>query len=80
MVVRALQSGGDSNVMKMIKGLEGWTFQAPKGTQMIRKSDHAMLQPMFQVQLVKTVSGAYQPVTLATLSAKATAPPSSANF
>ncbi len=80
MVVRALKSGGDSNVSKMIKGLEGWTFQAPKGTQTIRKSDHAMLQPMFQVQLVKTVSGAYQPVTLATLSAKATAPPSSANF
>ena len=32
MVVRALQKGGGTNVMKMIKGLEGWTFQAPKGT------------------------------------------------
>jgi branched-chain amino acid transport system substrate-binding protein len=80
MVVRALQTGGSSNVAKMIKGLEGWKFQAPKGTQTIRASDHAMLQPMFQVQLVKTVNGSYQPVTLATISAALTAPPVSAHF
>jgi branched-chain amino acid transport system substrate-binding protein len=80
MVVRALQTGGASNVAKMIKGLEGWKFQAPKGTQTIRASDHAMLQPMFQVQLVKTVTGSYQPVTLATISAALTAPPISAHF
>ncbi len=80
MVVRAIQTGGGTNVMKMIKGLEGWTFQAPKGTQTIRASDHAMLQPMFQVALVQTVTGAYQPVTLATLTATETAPPVSAHF
>ena len=80
MVVRALQKGGGTNVMKMIKGLEGWTFQAPKGTQTIRAADHAMLQPMFQVQLVKTVTSTYQPVTLATISAAKTAPPVSAHF
>jgi branched-chain amino acid transport system substrate-binding protein len=80
MVVRAIQTGGGTNVNKMIKGLQGWTFQAPKGTQTIRASDHAMLQPMFQVQLVETVSGSYQPATLATLSAKATAPPVVAHF
>jgi branched-chain amino acid transport system substrate-binding protein len=80
MVVRAIQTGGGTNVSKMIKGLEGWTFQAPKGTQTIRAADHAMLQPMFQVQMVQTVTGSYQPVTLATLSAQDTAPPVSAHF
>ena len=40
----------------------------------------AMLQPMFQVQMVQTVTGSYQPVTLATLSAQDTAPPVSAHF
>ncbi|MHB8333616.1 MAG: substrate-binding domain-containing protein [Acidimicrobiales bacterium] len=80
MVVRAIQTGQGTNVMKMIKGLEGWRFQAPKGMQQIRASDHAMLQPMFQVQLVSTVTGVYKPVTLATLSAAQTAPPVVAHF
>lgn len=80
MVVRALQTGGDSNVNDMIKGLSGWTFDAPKGVQTIRASDHAMLQPMFQVDLVKTLSGTYEPVTLNTLTAAETAPPVSAHF
>jgi branched-chain amino acid transport system substrate-binding protein len=79
-VVRAIQTGQGTNVSKMIKGLEGWTFHAPKGTETIRASDHAILQPMFQVQLVQTVSGTYQPVTLATLSAAQTAPPVTAHF
>jgi branched-chain amino acid transport system substrate-binding protein len=80
MVVRALQTGQGSNVNNMIKGLANWTFNAPKGVQTIRTSDHAMLQPMFQVQLAKTVAGVFQPVTLGTLSAKVTAPPVSAHF
>ena len=80
MVVRAIQTGQGTNVSKMIKGLEGWTFQAPKGMQTVRASDHAMLQPMFQVQLAQTVTGAYEPVTLATLSSAQTAPPVSAHF
>ena len=80
MVVRAIQTGQGSNVLKMIKGLEGWTFHAPKGLQTVRASDHAMLQPMFQVQLVSSVTGAYQPVTLATLTSAQTAPPIVAHF
>ncbi len=80
MVVHAIQTGQGTNVMKMIKGLEGWHFLAPKGPQMIRASDHAMLQPMFQVQLVSTVTGTYQPVLLDTLSSAETAPPVSAHF
>ena len=41
----------------MISGLEGWQFLAPKGLQRIRPQDHAMIQPMFQVQLVKQANG-----------------------
>ncbi len=80
MAVHALAAGNGTNVNKMIKALEGWTFQAPKGTQTIRKSDHAMLQPMFLVTLVQSVTGAYVPVTTATLSATTTAPPITAHF
>ncbi len=80
MAVHALAAGNGTNVTKMIKALEGWTFQAPKGTQTIRKSDHAMLQPMFLVTLVQSVTGDYVPVTTATLSATTTAPPVAAHF
>ena len=52
MLVHALQKG-DYNVDKMISALEGWKFLAPKGYQAIRPQDHAMLQPMFRVALVK---------------------------
>ena len=59
MIVRALQGGGGDNVDRMIAALEGWSFVGPKGQQSIRASDHAMIQPMFQVKLVKarTASG-----------------------
>ena len=52
MLVHALQKG-DYDVDKMITALEGWKFLAPKGFQAIRPQDHAMLQPMFRVKLVK---------------------------
>ena len=51
MIVRALQKGSKTDVAKMITALEGWSFTGPKGQQTIRASDHAMLQPMFQVKL-----------------------------
>jgi branched-chain amino acid transport system substrate-binding protein len=51
MIVRAVQRGGGDNVDRMISALEGWQFVGPKGTMRIRQADHAMLQPMFQVQL-----------------------------
>ena len=80
MLVRAIQTGDGTNVNKMISGLAGWSFLAPKGEQSIRVSDHAMLQPMYQVSLVSTINGGYKPVVLRTLSASATAPPVSAHF
>lgn len=49
MIVHAVEAGDD--VEKMIAALEGWSFEGVKGAMTIRKEDHAMLQPMFQVKL-----------------------------
>ena len=51
------------------------SFTGPKGQQTIRATDHAMLQPMFQVKLVKSGSRLTGKV-LGTVSAYQTAPPS----
>ncbi len=73
MLVHALQKG-DYNVDKMISALEGWKFLAPKGFQAIRPQDHAMLQPMFRVALVKK-NGHLVANVLGTASPYDTAPP-----
>lgn len=52
MIVRAVSRSAD-NVDGMITALEGWQFIGPKGVQRIRQADHAMIQPMFQVQLTR---------------------------
>jgi len=75
MVAHAIAAGGGTSVNAMIKALDGWSFLAPKGMQQIRASDHAMLQPMYQVNLVEHSPADFTPVLLATLSASQTAPP-----
>ncbi|HEY6790673.1 MAG TPA: ABC transporter substrate-binding protein, partial [Trebonia sp.] len=80
MVVHAIQAGGGTDVNSMTSALSGWTFLAPKGEQQIRASDHAMLQPMFQVKLTEDSSTDFTPSVLSTLSNTATAPSVSANF
>lgn len=75
MVVHAIEAGGVTNVNAMIKALDGWTFLAPKGMQQVRASDHAMLQPMYQVTLVEHSPTDFSPVLLETLSARQAAPP-----
>jgi branched-chain amino acid transport system substrate-binding protein len=75
MIVRALQKSGGSDVNKMIAALEGWKFLAPKGLQWIRPQDHAMNQPMFQVQLVKKANGKFQPKVLKRISPGNVSPP-----
>lgn len=77
MMVHAIQSGGDGSqldVDKMVSGLEGWSFDAPKGKETIRKSDHAMLQPMFLAKLTKQ-GGSWVPQLEQTLDAASVAPP-----
>src|SRR5687767_979769 len=75
MIVRALQKGSATDVDKMISALENWSFTGPKGQQQIRAADHAMLQPMFQVQLKQQANGKYNAVVLKQLRARYTAPP-----
>lgn len=74
MIARAVQQSGGSDVDAMVKALEGWSFLAPKGQETVRASDHAMLQPMFPAQLVKSGSS-YAPRLVKTLAPGQTAPP-----
>jgi branched-chain amino acid transport system substrate-binding protein len=74
MIVRAVQKANGDNVEKMISALEGWQFLAPKGKQRIRPQDHAMIQPMFQVQLVLK-SGKYTPKVIKVISPGNVQPP-----
>jgi branched-chain amino acid transport system substrate-binding protein len=73
MVVQALSEGGD-DVDKMVSALEGWKFEGPKGAMEIRAEDHALLQPMFTVKLVKDGTG-FKPERVDVLEPSAVAPP-----
>ena len=77
MIVQALSEAGPDDVDGMITALEDWTFEAPKGTQTIRASDHAMIQPMFTVSLVDAGDGTFTAELIGTLDPEATAPPES---
>jgi branched-chain amino acid transport system substrate-binding protein len=74
MIVHAL-TVGNYDVNKMVSSLEGFKFLGPKGFEAIRPQDHATLQPMFRVQLVKGSNGKLQAKLLGTATAYATAPP-----
>ena len=74
MIVQALSEGDPADTASMISALEGWEFEAPKGTQTIRASDHAMLQPMFTATL-SGAGGSRTGEVLDTLEADAVAPP-----
>jgi branched-chain amino acid transport system substrate-binding protein len=74
MIVHAVQKANGDDVEKMISALEGWQFLAPKGKQRIRPQDHAMIQPMFQVQLVLK-NGKYTPKVIKVISPGNVQPP-----
>ncbi|MGH3071805.1 MAG: substrate-binding domain-containing protein [Gaiellaceae bacterium] len=75
MIVRALDVANGDNVDRMISALEGWSFVGPKGQQTIRQADHAMIQPMFQVKLVKQANGKWQPRVVSRIKGQFVAPP-----
>lgn len=75
MLVHALQKAGGIDVNKMISALEGWKFTGPKGVSYIRPQDHALIQPMFQVQLVKNSKGLYTDKVLKVIPASTEQPP-----
>lgn len=74
MICRALQKGG-TDTSKQISALEGWQFLAPKGKQYIRPADHAMIQPMFLVQLVPGKGGHFVAKVVKTVSPGNVQPP-----
>lgn len=74
MIVQALTEGDPDDTMSMIEALEGWTFDAPKGSQTIRAEDHAMLQPMFQASL-SDEDGEITAEAVNTIDAETVAPP-----
>jgi branched-chain amino acid transport system substrate-binding protein len=75
MVCHVAQKTGGTNTDAMIKSLEGWQFTGPKGVSRIRGADHALIQPMFEVQLVKQSNGNYEPKVLKTISPGLVQPP-----
>lgn len=73
MIVHAIEEG-NNEPDAMVKALEGWTFDGPKGETTVRASDHAMIQDMYQAKLVK-VDGEWQPELIETVPAEEVAPP-----
>lgn len=75
MIAHAVETAhGDTDVDAMITALEGWSFDAPKGRQTIRASDHAMLQPEYVAELVPAGDG-FAPKLIKTVPPEAIAPP-----
>ncbi|MCC2594011.1 substrate-binding domain-containing protein [Tessaracoccus sp. OS52] len=73
MIVHAVEEG-DGSVDSMVSALEGWEFEGPKGSYQIRESDHALIQPMYQVKLVQDGAN-WVPELVAEIPGEEVAPP-----
>lgn len=73
MIAHAAAEGGD-DADAMVAALEGWSFEGPKGTTTVRASDHALLQPMYQVRLVRD-GESWKPELVKEIPADEVAPP-----
>ncbi|MFJ3821422.1 substrate-binding domain-containing protein [Streptomyces nodosus] len=74
MIVHAIEAGSATDTDAMVKALEGWSFDGPKGKEQIRAEDHALLQPMFTARLKGTGSAA-EPELIDSIPMAAVAPP-----
>jgi branched-chain amino acid transport system substrate-binding protein len=74
MIVHAVEKADGDDPAKTVPALEGWSFAAPKGQQVVRAADHAMLQPMFVAKLLPAGNG-WEPKLLRTVPREAVAPP-----
>jgi branched-chain amino acid transport system substrate-binding protein len=72
MLVQAVKEG-KGDVDAMIKALEGFEFDGPKGKNTVRADDHALLQDMYQTRLVAK-DGSFVPELVSTVSAADVAP------
>ena len=53
LIAQAIKEGGGTDPDAMVKALEGFSFDGPKGKQTVRASDHALIQDMYQAKLVQ---------------------------
>jgi len=74
MIVHAIETADGDDPAKTVPALEGWSFSAPKGEEVVRAADHALLQPMFVAKLEPAGSG-WEPKLLRTIPREAVAPP-----
>ena len=58
----------------MVKALEGYSFDGPKGKVTVRATDHALVQDMYQVKLVQT-AGTWAPELIKVVPGDTVAPP-----
>ena len=73
MIVHAIEEG-EGDVDAMVAALEGYGFDAPKGSVTVREGDHALLQDMYQAQLVED-GDTWVPELVETVPADEVAPP-----
>jgi branched-chain amino acid transport system substrate-binding protein len=80
LIVQAVKAADGDDVDKMISGLENYKFTGPKGPERVRPEDHALLQPMFKVELAKGANGRYDAKVLGTVSPGNVQPPITKKF
>jgi branched-chain amino acid transport system substrate-binding protein len=76
-IVEAIKkTNGETNADKLIKTMEGMSFETPKGKMTYRKEDHQALQTLYAIKLEKKAGISYPvPVLIKELSPDQTAPP-----
>ena len=73
LIVQAIKEGG-SDPDAMVKALEGYSFDGPKGKETVRASDHALIQDMYQAKLVQK-GGTWAPELVKVVPGDTVAPP-----
>ena len=74
MIAHAVEATDGEDVDAMISALEGYQFDGVKGQYTVRPEDHALLQPMFQVELSQE-GDTFEAEVINTLAPDVVAPP-----
>ncbi len=76
LIAQGIQKANSLDSGKLIAAMSGATFQGPKGTVTIRKSDHQALQDMYVVKLVwDAKAGIAVPTLVKDVNGEESAPP-----
>ncbi|WP_346959800.1 substrate-binding domain-containing protein [uncultured Arthrobacter sp.] len=74
LIAQAIKEGGGTDPDAMVKALEGFSFDGPKGKQTVRASDHALIQDMYQAKLLQK-GDAWAPELVKVIPGDTVAPP-----